>query len=239
MPRYRTVAAHIDWRGFNGDCVILPVCVRSPAVRGRNFTATLDAIAARVDKIHLVMCDTLDRYNLDDADPEMAARANADAWLTENLPLIRGRLDILSMTRWKDVQNDPSFAARLKTLSAMYEGDKETRTVIDRIAAFYLNAKAARAAESGRPFEEKRELERAAAYLVEEFAGTSVYGAWLAGIPEIYWGVYVGEPGIFNRLNTTHTVDLTLPVTLPLAISRLPQAVAGDFDPLTLRNLAA
>ena len=103
------------------------------------------------------------------------------------------------------------------------------RAIIDRIADYYLVAKAERARRTGLPFNEAQEQQKSARYLIEEFAGTAVYKDWFPGLPEAYWGVYVGEVDVFNRLNTVDpSVDLSLPLTLPVSPNRLPAPVAGD-----------
>lgn len=223
--RIRHVTAEIDWDGFKGHGIILPICARSQGVRGRNFTATLDALKGRVDTLHLVLCDALDRHNLN-GDASLAV-AKADAWLDENLDHMRGfKIDI---KRWADVMADPSFAARHDTMKRLYDGAPPVRAAIDRISSYYVQSKRERLEKAGLPFNEAIERQAAAAYLVEEFAGTAVYKDWHPGLPEAYWGVYVGDVGIFNKHNHINpAVDLSLPRTLAIHINRLPAPIVGE-----------
>ena len=72
-------------------------------------------------------------------------------------------------------------------------------------------------------------MKRSSSYLVEEFAGTAVYASWFPGVPEAYWGVYVGDHRIFNQINTVDpSVDLSLPRTLAIYLDALDPPVAGE-----------
>ena len=226
MPRSsrKKYNAEIDWKGYSGP-VMLPICVRSPAVRGRNLQSTLSALTERAETVHLVMCDSLDRHNVGEAE----AMRGADIWLAEHLPLVEARFGPVSVARWNAVRTDPAFADRHALLWALYAQSRAVKSVIDQIADFYLHAKAVRAHRDGLPFNENQERHRSALYLIEEFTGTSVYKDWYPGLPEAYWGVYVEDAGLFNRLNTLdRSVDLSLAETLPVSLNRLPAPVPGD-----------
>lgn len=228
MPRIRNKTASVNWRGYHGP-VILPICVRSPAVSGRHFLRTLDALAERADTVRVLLCDSLDRYNVGEAQ----AMGAADQWLAVNLPHIRERFGPVSVRRWDEVRADPTFARRHAVLTALYEGNPEVRAVIDRVVDYYLTAKAERDGRTGIPFKEAQERQNSGRYMIEEYAGTAVYKDWYPGLPEAYWGVYVGEVDVFNRLNTVDpSVDLSLPVTLPVSPNQLPAPVAGDMPRL-------
>jgi hypothetical protein len=71
------------------------------------------------------------------------------------------------------------------------------------------------------PFDAAMERENSTSYLIEEFAGTAEYASWYPGLPEAYWGVYIGNPNAFEDER------LVLPVTLPVSIKGLPEPVAG------------
>lgn len=224
--RIKQVSSAIDWNGFRGRDIILPVCPRSQGMRGRNFTASLDALATQVDHVHVVMCDALDRHNLN-GDMDLALR-NADMWMAANLPEIDKRFT-WDLRRWQDVQADESFAARHHVMKRLYAESLPVRAAIDRISSYYLESKAARAEKEKLPFNHVREQAAAAAYLVEEFAGTAVYKDWHPGLPEAYWGVYVGDVQMFNRHNHIDpSVDLALPETLAIHVSRLPAPIVGE-----------
>jgi hypothetical protein len=230
------VKAHINWDGYTGGGVILPVCPRSPAIRRRNLVASLEALRERTDRIRLVLCDTLDRHNLSGTDTEREARRAGDQWLQSCLPDIRRFFPSvdqpLNLFRWDDVRKDPSFAQRHDVLITMYRSSEAVRMVIERIAGQYLKKRDAHLKKYGLSFDRDREMARSAVYLIEEFAGTAVYNAWFSGTPEAYWGVYVGNTQIFNQLNTVDkTVDLTLPHTLAIGLRSLEPAVAGERDP--------
>jgi len=79
----RNYRVEIDWSDFEGTHAVSPICVRSPAVQLRKFEETIKAIAPRVQHLHVMICDALDRYNLgDDAtDPYAESLHRADVWM--------------------------------------------------------------------------------------------------------------------------------------------------------------
>lgn len=224
--RIKHVEANIRWDGFEGSEIILPICARSQGVRGRNFTATLNAMEGRIKTLHFLMCDTLDRHNLNGNAP-LAIQA-ADDWLLKNMKHVEGRFE-WDLKRWEDVQADPSFDARHGVMKRLYAESAPVRTAIDRISSYYVESKRSRFEQAGLPFNYVQQQAAAADYLVEEFAGTSVYKDWYPGLPEAYWGVYVGDVQIFNKNNhVDRAVDLSLPKTLEIHISRLPAPIVGE-----------
>ena len=90
------VRTQIDWKDFNSNSVILPICMRSPNVQGRNFTAMLDAMAKRIDTVHVVLCDLLDRHNLDGGMDE--ALELSRQWQARNIGEVHKRFKSVSIT---------------------------------------------------------------------------------------------------------------------------------------------
>ena len=218
MPaRKRKVEARIDWKSYEGDRVILPVCVRSQAVRSKEFEATVQKLSERVRQVHVIMCDTLDRYNVPEAE---TLRLSAE-WQKAKLPVLEHHIPDYDVHVWNEVRAASSFGERLEAMQKLYETDGRARDIVDRIADHYLTAKARRNADKGLPFDAGRERANSTSYLIEEFAGTAEYASWYPGLPEAYWGVYVGNSCAFGDER------LVLPVTLPVSIKGLPEPVAG------------
>lgn len=222
--------AKIAGKSYSGHAVILPVCVRSPGVRGRNLDATLDSLReSGVEHLHVVMCDTLDRWNMRTIDPKGDALKASDQWLNANLLKIKSSFSI-DLKRWDDVVADDSFKLRLSLIKRLYKDDQRAKFIVDTIADFYLSAKRERFHATGLVFDEVMERECSTSYLLEEFAGTATYATWYPGVPEAYWGVYVGDPKAFQKLNVyAPSIDLTLPETLAVHLNRLPAPVAGGM----------
>lgn len=228
MPTVRNVYANIGWKGYDGKRVIYPVCVRSPAQQGRNLTASFTALSERIKEIDLVLIDTLDRYNFDgDAD---LCRQNGRDWLEKSMPLIERAFDVKSYTIWDDVLSDPTYIRRKEKIINAYYSNATVRDMIDRNAMYFVHAKRAR----GETFDEQKLFENSRDYMIEEYAGTAVYGQELGYLPEAYWGIYVGNQTFF----ADHTGDqsLVLPETLPISVSRLSPPFAGEQP---ARKLAA
>ena len=224
MSNARRVYASIDWRGFDGNEVLLPICPRSPNVQGRNLTKMLDAMTPRISSVHVIMCDYMDRYNLDgDGDK---ALAQSQAWQKQYLPEIRERFDKVELTDWLSIMRAEGFAERLDTLSGLYDVNPEIRRVIDINVQIYLDAKVGRLTEIGTgDIDIAAITENSKRYLIEEYAGTALYKNFLKHPAEIYWGVYIDDLDVFQR--HAHKVDLSLPVTLPVFNSRLGASLAS------------
>lgn len=231
MPKSRRKKynAAIDWRGFEGEEVILPVCPRSNAVNGRNFLATVEAMKGNVSSINLIHCARLDYHNylgrLDD--PIAQTQKNRDEWREQFLPLLTESFAVREID-WSEIQADPEYARKLDVLSKLYAQGGNATKIIDNTSDHYLYHHEELAIKRGLPFNITDERHRSTQYLIDEFAGTSVYGSYFPDMPEIYWGTFIGDPHAFNKGNNIdRSVDLTLPLTLPVHLNRLqpPQPV--------------
>ncbi len=226
--------AEIEWGSFEGNRIIVPVCPRSPGVNGRNFEATLKALGERVSHVHILLCDTLDRHNLDGtpSERELKAHFNGSAWLEKHLPLVREHFESYDVRRWNEVRRDPSFKPRLALMHRLYNENPEMRRAVDNVASHYLVAKQERCDRQRLPFNRELEKQNSVNYLLEEFTGDAVYNDWYEGLDEAYWGFYVGDPDIFNRLNHIDpSTDLTIPPTCAVSLNRLPAPIPAENRP--------
>lgn len=224
MSNARRVHASVDWRQFRGNEVLLPICPRSPNVQGRNLTRMLDAVAARVSRVHIVMCDFMDRYNLG-GDGEKALAISA-AWQQQYMPEIRRRFDRVEKTDWLSIMNADGFWQRSDTLTRLYETNAQVRRAIDINAQIYVDAKLDRLAQTGgiMPNLDAMAL-NSRQYLIEEYAGTALYKHLITDPAEVYWGVYLDDLDVFHR--HARGIDLALPLTLPVTNSRLGPSLAS------------
>lgn len=227
MPKnnLKKYKATVDWRGYNGDRVIIPACVRSPSVRGRNFEATIKAVAEKVPHAIVMICDTLDAHNLvgRSQNPKNEAIRLANIWWAEQEPVISKYFNSYEVHRWQDVQSDPSYKERLELVQKLYNMNTEVKAIIDSFAREHNLQKQKRLQNKGLPFNLTDEMQRSATYLIDEIAGDAVYREWFPDIPEAYNGAYFSDPNLFNRINIINsTIDLTIPKTLPVYLNRLP-----------------
>ena len=221
MPTVRNVTANIDWRDYQGDTVILPVCVRSPAMQGRNLSSTVKALSEKINNIHLVLIDTLDRYNFN-GDAE-GCRKRGKIWYQSYEREIRDHLNIISVTKWDDVLADASYKQRQTAITYLYTQNHLVRKMIDTNAMYFVNALESRDVA----FDRDKTFFNSVRYMIEEYAGTAVYGQALGYLPEAYWGIYVGDHRFFENINHTNN-SLLLPQTLPVHINRLDAPFAGE-----------
>lgn len=228
MSKARNVHASIDWRDFQGREVLLPICPRSPNVQRRNFIALLDAMVPRISTVHVIMCDYLDRYNFNGDGDKVLVQSKA--WQKQYFSEILARFDKVECTDWMTISRTEGFSERLDTLTSLYQTNTEVRKAIDAFVTYYVNAKAERLTHDGETFDVKVLEENSRRYMIEEFAGTALYKNLLPNAPEVYWGTYVDDLGIFQR--NAVGVDLALPLTLPVHNSRLGGSIAIVPSPL-------
>jgi hypothetical protein len=224
MSNARRVHASIDWRHFHGNEVLLPICPRSPNVQGRNLTKMLDAMTPRISRVHVIMCDYMDRYNLD-GDGEKAL-AQSTAWQTQYLPEITARFGKVELTDWLSIMKADGFSERLATLTRLYDTNAQVRRAIDINVQIYLDARVGRLAEGGtEDIDTAAIAENSKRYLIEEYAGTALYKYFVDNPAEVYWGIYINDLDVFQR--HAKGVDLSLPLTLPVSNSRLGPSFAS------------
>ena len=234
MPEYRRIKARIDWNNFNEDEVILPICVRSPNVQGRNFTAMLDCVRHRVGKVHLVLCDYLDRHNLcGDAD---LALMQSRQWQNQYLPEVFKRFNEVEISDWLAVMKHPEFKKNFNEIHRLYKENEAVRNIVDINIGLYLRPKIQRLVnEIGWGFNADELEETSRNYLLEEYAGTPIYKNVSPSKTQVYWGIYIEDPQAFNRYSKT---DLSFPETLPVTNNRLGPSIASIKKPLPSRKAA-
>ena len=242
MPasRRKKYNAVIDWRDYEGVEVILPVCPRSNAVNGRHFLATIDAMKGRVSKINIIHCARLDYHNFvgREDDPIAKTISNREEWRAEFLDSIKEDFSVREID-WAEIQADPDYLEKLSLLKRLYEQGGDVAKIIDNTADHYLYHHEALAIKRDLPFNVSDERHRSVQYLIDEFAGTSVYGSYFPNMPEIYWGTFIGDEDAFNKANgIDSSIDLTLPKTLPVTLKRLQPPQPVGLQKLVLEAVA-
>ncbi len=225
MGRRSKDTAIIDWKDFDGNAAIFPVCMRSPSVRGSSLTAQLDAATKYIDKMVVVMCDSLDRHNAVGVENATEYCIElADVWLESNYSEFTSRFKSVEVLRWEnDIRNHSTFKNRLDGVLELGETSDTYASMRDAMSLYYLNSKKRRfEAERKRGlaiyFDSDAAYDSSRAYLEEEFAGDMVYHELTGGIPNIYWGLYVDDYNIFQR--ETGRADMAFQDTLSVTTQR-------------------
>lgn len=230
MPEYRNVKARVDWQDYAGDEIILPICVRSPNVQGRNFTAMLESMVARdIRKVHVVLCDYLDRHNLN-GDGDLALSQSLE-WQKTYMKEVIALFPDVEMTTWLEILNHPTFHERHKTLYDLYLNNRTVHYAIDKNVDCYVRPKVRRLVEEiGWEYDLGKLTEDSTRYLLEEYAGTAIYKNFVNTQTQVYWGIYIQDTEVFNRHSPE--VDLKLPITLPVTNNRLGASIASIQTPI-------
>jgi hypothetical protein len=224
-----SVKAEILWNNFTDTKVILPICVRSPNVQGRNFTAMLDSMVSKIDHVEIVLCDYLDRYNLNH-DGQLALDQSKE-WQDQYLDEVFDRFKTVNITDWKKIMADPSFDNRYRTICNLYETNAAVKKAIDINVDIYVIDKIKRIVqERGWDYDPYDIETNSRNYLLEEYAGTAIYKNLVPTQTQIYWGVYIEDTEVFNR--HAGIIDLAMPRTLPVKNNRLGNSIRSIAEPI-------
>lgn len=222
------VRTTINWQGFNDNKVILPICVRSPNVDGRNFIRMLDAMKGRISHVELVLCDYLDRYNLN-GDGVLAMEQSWE-WQDKYVEEVRSRFASVRVMGWKEIMCHPLFDQKFKIICDLYQKNEAVKKAIDINVDIYVRDKVKRQVKDGNWDYDPVAIElNSRNYLLEEYAGTAIYKNFVPTKTQIYWGVYIDDVHVFNR--HSGNVDLEMPRTLPVTNSRLGASIRSIRAP--------
>lgn len=233
--KVKKVKAEINWKNYGLNSCLMPICIRSPAINGSPLEATLDAMQERINQVTVIMCDSLDRYNLG-GDIETSHR-NADKWLLENTVKFHERFEKVDVLRWDDIIADEQCQMRIAFLTGLYRSNQAVRAILDANVWCYVGPKLQR--EGYFAFDVEEEFHNSISYLIEEYAGAMTYRHWFQGQSEVYWGVYINDVDIFNKAAPNAEIDLTMTETLPVTVNRLGASRAGETTALYQRDVRA
>lgn len=243
MGRRPDDLAIIDWKDYNGDTAVFPVCMKSPAVNGRPLRAQLKAAAQSIDNLIVVICDSLNRFNSSSANGLDHSTDQGTQWLETNLNTIKEFFPEVQVLRWeRDIRSHPSFERYLKTVQDLYKTSSRYRKLRDSMSAYYLESKYQRFEADYKnglatAFDVEEAIQSSADYLDEEFAGDMVYYDLTGGLPHIYWGLYVDDHQIFSRESG---LNLPFPQTLPVTSKRLGSSIAAsDIANTTIQDITS
>lgn len=237
MGKRKDDIAVIDWHGYEGTSAVFPVCMKSPAVNGRSLRAQMLAAKERIDELVIVLCDSLDRHNMEHLTDAKAHCIKAgDIWLEANLPVVKEYFPSVQLLRWEsDIRTHDSFMGRLKQVQNLYNKSEAVCELRDAMSFYYLHSKRKRFESDyknglAKTFDIDAALKSSADYLDEEFAGDMVYYDLTGGLPHIYWGLYVDDHDIFNRESG---MNMAFPKTLPVSSQRHGASYAASKLPNT------
>ena len=223
MPVIRHVTSRVEHKdSYMGGDVLLPICMRSPNVQGRNFVAMLEAVAGFAPNVFIVMCDYLDRYNLSGGEEALELSSQ---WQDENLKEVARIFPHYNFIDWREIMNEMSFNARHEELKRLYQINMDVKKAIDINVDHYVRPQVTRLIQKhGWDVDPTPIYENSKNYLIEEYAGTAIYKNLVPSATQVYWGVYIEDTEVFSR----HSVnDLSLPVTLPVANNRLGRSIVS------------
>lgn len=237
MGKRKDDIAVIDWQGYQGTSAVFPVCMKSPAVNGRSLRAQMLAAKERIDELVIVLCDSLDRYNMAHLTDAKAHCIKAgDIWLEANLPVIKEYFSSVQLLRWEnDIRTHAAFEGKLKQVQNLYEQSSAVRELRDAMSFYYLHSKRKRFESDyknglAKSFDIDAALKSSADYLDEEFAGDMVYYDLTGGLPHIYWGLFVDDHEIFSRASG---MNMAFPQTLAVSSQRHGLSCAASKLPNT------
>ncbi len=224
--------ATIDWTGFEGNEAIFPVCMRSPSVLGSSLTSQLKAASERVERIVILMCDSLDRHNytkLENAKEKCIEQS--EIWLEANIGKFKEKFKTVDVLKWeKDIVNHPDFNKRMQDVLNLGGVSNNYSGMRDSMTMYYLVSQRKRYEDTYKRgleinFDPLTALKSSKKYLEEEFAGNIVYHE-MTGLNAIYSGLYVDDVEIFSRESGDKT--MIFPKTIPVTSKRHGRSIGAS-----------
>lgn len=223
----------------------MTVCPGNPLQEGRRFRAIMEAAGAKLDRLTIIEAGDLGYHNLKRLVPKSEARAFArhrgERWVEAHRPAIdeymKGRCEIVPM---RAVVADPTYEERIARIQGIYErGDNPVSHWFDYSIGLDIESRANRRADDGVFIESWAARESALDYLCDEYAMRSLMRERF-GLDEIYLGLAVTDPVLFQRENKNPSIDLTLPsvraITLHevrmVHVEKLGRAVPANDQPV-------
>jgi hypothetical protein len=158
----------------NSSCMLL-ISVGQPYHEGEKLSATIELVSKKFKSCTIMLCDTLQKYNLTDYLDEQQAYElslkNGTEWLERNYMLYSKLAIPYDILRWNDIINDGDFNMSLQEIEKLYHSDTEYQETFSRTIKEYISRIANR--------KEKICLEKKYAdsliYLKEECAGMLIW----------------------------------------------------------------
>lgn len=222
--------ARRNWRGYatfemqaGSREAIMTVCPGNPQQEGRRFRAIMEAAGAKLDRLTIIEAGDLGYHNLKRLVPKSEALAFArhrgERWIEAHKPAIdeymNGRCDIVPM---REVVADPTYEERIALIRGIYERGGNTVTQwFDYSIGLDIESRANRRAGDGVFIEPWAVRDSALDYLCDEYAMRSLMRQRY-GLDEIYLGLAVTDPVLFQQENPKPSIDLTLPPVRPITL---------------------
>ena len=201
----------------------MTVCPGNPLQEGRRFRAIMEAAGAKLDRLTIIEAGDLGYHNLKRLVPKSEARAFArhrgERWVETHKPAIdeymKGRCEIVPM---RTVVADPTYEERTALIRGIYGlGNNPVAQWFDYSVGLDVEARTNRRAGDGVVIEPWAVRESALDYLCDEYAMRSLMRQQY-GLDEIYLGLAVTDPDLFQRENSSSSIDLTLPPMRPITL---------------------
>lgn len=151
---------------------ILAISVGKEYHEGSKFFSTVAWAAARFERLHLIVADTLQRHNDPGADAEEKAFAAGDAWLKTYGPALEKTGKLCSITRWNDLRRDRSFPEVLAQFKRAAAENSTLREAIRADVNRFLGRQGTLRPDSA---------DRSETYLLEELAGFTMHARQQTG----------------------------------------------------------
>ena len=201
----------------------MTVCPGNPQQEGRRFRAIMEAAGAKLDRLTIIEAGDLGYHNLKRLVPKSEARAFArhrgERWVEAHQPAIdeymQGRCEIVPM---RAIVDEPTYEERIALIHGMYaRGGNPVSEWFDYSIGLDIETRANRRAGDGVTIEPWAVRDSALDYLCDEYAMRSLM-CQRFGLDEIYLGLAVTDPVLFQRENENAAIDLTLPTVREITL---------------------
>ena len=175
---------------------------------GGKFRATVGWVSQNFDSCAIVVCDTLQRFNLpsyylgNENSARLAALALGDEWLSRNSAAIELFSIPCQITRWEEWRTHPDFQSTLNQLEYVWQQDAGLRAIIEvDVARFIRNNPLA---DESHAFNFEDRLMGGIRYILEELAGLALFSRQ-HGAFEVYAGPKIKALNYLKQIQPAST----------------------------------
>lgn len=159
---------------YKASCMLL-ISVGQPYHEGEKLTATIDLIKNKFHSCTIMVCDTLQKYNLmehhNEEDAYKLSLQKGDEWLIRSKEQF-AKLEIpYNIIRWDDIIQDVTFPAKLRQVEELYRSNPAyCNAFLNTVDSYFL-----RLMKRGEVLDKEERYKISLKYLIEECAGMLIW----------------------------------------------------------------
>lgn len=164
-----------DRKLFHKSSCMLLISVGQPYHEGEKLSAAIDLVNSKFKSCTLMVCDTLQRYNMlefcNDENAYELSLKKGEEWLKRNNTILSKLVIPYNIIRWNDILNHRDYEAKLKKVEVLYQTDFRYKLSFTKTTDNYV----LRVTRRSETLDEEKKYQNSLNYLKEECAGMLIW----------------------------------------------------------------